>query len=136
MTGEDAAFWQRALDAVGSAERELPFNPNASASRAYYAAFYAVSAWFAAKGFFFTSHDGAEIALHRDLVKPGILPKTFAENFRTLRKARQVGDYGILDNISPDEATAFLHTAREVLEAIHRLNPGLFSRPGWMTTQS
>jgi len=52
------------------------------------------------------SHDGVEIAIHRDFIRRGVFSKTFAETFKTLRKSRQVCDYGILDDIPESEARA------------------------------
>ena len=41
------SLWNRAKDALRVARHDLAVSPDAVASRAYYAAFYAVSAWFA-----------------------------------------------------------------------------------------
>jgi uncharacterized protein (UPF0332 family) len=61
-------LWERARRALATARRDLPADPDAAASRAYYAAFYAVSALFAAEGKSFRKHSAVETAVHRDLV--------------------------------------------------------------------
>jgi len=49
-------LWIRALDALHTAKVDLSVSYDATASRAYYAAFYAVSAFFAIEGREFTRH--------------------------------------------------------------------------------
>ena len=47
MNSEAADLWQRAVQALATAQSLASSDPDAAASRAYYAAFYAVSSWFA-----------------------------------------------------------------------------------------
>ena len=63
-------YWRRALEALDVAKHDLSISADAAASRAYYAAFYAVSALFALKERSFAKHSGVEAALHRELVHP------------------------------------------------------------------
>ncbi|MCK4374884.1 MAG: HEPN domain-containing protein, partial [Candidatus Brocadiae bacterium] len=69
MRREALDLWERALDALRVAEQTTSLSPDAGASRAYYAAFYGVSALFAAEGRSFTRHTAVESAIHRDLVR-------------------------------------------------------------------
>lgn len=135
MTRESEALWRRALESFGAAGRELPFSPNVAAGRAYYAAFYAVSAHFALSGVLFNSHEAVEISFHKELVKPGLVPKEFSELWKGLKKARQIGDYGVFDDVSASGARTNLDSARTIIEAVFRLHPGTFSRPSWMETE-
>ncbi len=66
------AFWDRAEKAQIVARHDLQISPDAAASRAYYAAFYAVSALFALEGRTFRKHSALEAAVHHDLVKMGL----------------------------------------------------------------
>lgn len=50
MNEEAASLWDRAIQAFQTAKALTKSDPDASASRAYYAAFYAVSALFTAEG--------------------------------------------------------------------------------------
>jgi uncharacterized protein (UPF0332 family) len=59
-----ADFWIRALDAFHVAKTIVSISPDSSASRAYYAAFYAVSAHFAILGKSYTKHSAVETAVH------------------------------------------------------------------------
>jgi len=49
-------LWERAEDAVRVSENNLSISPDSAASRAYYAAFYAVSALFALRGVVYRKH--------------------------------------------------------------------------------
>ncbi len=51
-----ADLWQRSEEALRTAETDLAVSFDAAASRAYYAAFYAVSALFALEGREFVKH--------------------------------------------------------------------------------
>lgn len=69
MNPEAAALWDRAQKAVASARALVETDADGAASRAYYAAFYAVSALFSVEGKAFTKHTAVAAAVHRDLVK-------------------------------------------------------------------
>lgn len=56
MTQEAADLWARALQAFHTSRREAVTDPDTAASRAYYAAFYAVSAMFILEGKNFSRH--------------------------------------------------------------------------------
>jgi uncharacterized protein (UPF0332 family) len=132
---EEKAFWERALTTINTAELVLDSDPDTSASCSYYAAFYAVSALFAGRKILFKSHDGVDIALNRDYIKTGILSKEIATMYRTLRKERQTGDYGLMDKIPRDSARADLGHAKKIIEAVYNLHPDEFARPGWMVSK-
>jgi uncharacterized protein (UPF0332 family) len=71
VSPEALDYWARAAQALQTAESLIDRDPDASSSRAYYAAFYAVSALFALEQVSHTKHTAVERAVHRDLVKPG-----------------------------------------------------------------
>ncbi|HEX2225225.1 MAG TPA: HEPN domain-containing protein [Thermoanaerobaculia bacterium] len=56
MSPEVLDFWSRARKALETAEGLIEQDPDASASRSYYAAFYAVSALLALEGKSFRKH--------------------------------------------------------------------------------
>ena len=117
MTPEVTDLWQRALQALRTAERLVEDDPDASASRSYYAAFYAVSALLAFDQRSFAKHTAVERAVHRDLVKPGIWPVEVGAAFSWLVTLRTTGDYGGEQHVEPEDARAALERARLVLEA-------------------
>ena len=63
--------WQRAVGALEIAEHAVRTDPDSAASRAYYAAFHALTALFALRGQSFSKHSAIRVALHRDLIKTG-----------------------------------------------------------------
>jgi uncharacterized protein (UPF0332 family) len=126
---------QDAIDLWGRAERSLETSaklvkedPDAAASRAYYAAFYAVSALFALQGKTFTKHRTLEAAVHRDLVKPGTWSTDLGGAFSELVRLRRTGDYGGQLHVSLDEAREAVNKARRIVQTIRDANPD-FTKP-------
>jgi len=129
MNKEAQDFWDRAVESLGAAEELLPKYADACASRAYYAAFHAVSAWFALRGQTFTRHSAVETAVHRDLVKAGHWPSDLGKAYSFLLELRFTGDYGGGKHVSREEAEKAVHNARRILQAVHQLNPEAFPIP-------
>lgn len=75
-----------------------------ASSRAYYAAFHAVSAALAGRGLFFSSHGQVLGAFNKEFVKTGRLPTESFQIIRRLFEHRQVGDYSA--TVSIDRSTA------------------------------
>ena len=123
MTSEAADYWQRALQALRTAESLVDSDPDASASRSYYAAFYATSALLAFQHQTFSKHTAIERAVHRDLVKTGIWPVEAGAAFSWLANLRYTGDYGGRDHVDLDEAKTAVEKARLVLETARSTAP-------------
>jgi uncharacterized protein (UPF0332 family) len=113
----------RARKAVLVARGVLPLDPDTAASRAYYAAFYAVSAHFAELEQTFTKHSAVEAAVHRDLVKTGIWPVSLGQSFSRLVQLRARGDYGGGRHVSPFEAIEAVEAAEAIIRAIPETAP-------------
>jgi len=128
MKAEPADLWSRALKAFQTTQKLLPLDPDAAASRAYYAAFYAVSALFALEGKTFSKHAAVESAVHRDLVKPGLWPVECGQDYSLLFELRSTGDYGGAEHVSDQEAAEALEAARRILQIIQDTNPD-FTKP-------
>lgn len=96
MTAELARTeWDRARDAFRDAELLLANGGfDGAASRAYYAAFQAVTALFALEGRTFTKHAALESAIHRDLVKAGKWRADLGRDYSFCLELRNVSDYG------------------------------------------
>ena len=113
--------WTRAQRALESARLLAATDPDSAASRAYYAAFHALTAFFAVRGQTFTRHAAIRAALHRDLVQPGILSPESGRTFDYLMDLRETGDYGGLARVSEEDANACLAKAEQFVTALRSL---------------
>lgn len=129
MNPRAADLWKRAREALGVA-RKMEESPDHSAATAYYAAFYAVSAYFALEGREFKTHKAVELALHRELILLGKLPQEVGQDFRRLSQARQTGHYGGNEHVSREEAEDSLECAKAVFSAIEGILPPGFDDKG------
>lgn len=89
-----------------------------ASSRAYYAAFSAVSALLLSKGLAFSSHGQVIGAFNREYVKTGIFPAEFAGVLQELFEARQLSDYDPLPAISLEDAQSHIASAEKMVESI------------------
>jgi hypothetical protein len=123
VNNDASDFWTRARQALITANALRSQDPDAAASRAYYAAFYAVSAHFAGQGKFFTKHSGIETAVHRDLVRCGFLSADLGAGYSSLVNLRTAGDYGGGAHVSEQDAQMACETAACIVAAIAKINP-------------
>jgi uncharacterized protein (UPF0332 family) len=120
------ALWHKAQEALHAARHTLAVSADATASRAYYAAFYAVSAHFALAGRTFKKHSTLEAAVHRDLVKNGIWPKEQGQGFSYLVQLRYKGDYSATDQVTHEQAENAVDVAAGILKTVADANPNEF----------
>lgn len=116
-------LWKRAKEALLTAEADLSVSFDATASRAYYAAFYAVSAVFALEGCDFSKHSEVRAAVHRDLVKAGRWPAERGEDYSFLLRLRETGDYGGGRHVTEEQATEAIAAAKRIIDVIERSHP-------------
>ena len=126
MTELAQGFWEKALDSLKAANYVLPASAEAAASRAYYAAFYAVSALFAERGRTFKKHTAVQAAVHRDLVAAGEWCQELGEGYSFLLKLRGAGDYSALVRVTADEARKSTKIAADIVKAVANANPSAF----------
>ena len=86
-----------------------------AASRAYYAAFHAISAALYAKGLSFSSHSQTIGAFNREFVKTALYPVGFGEKIQKLFDDRQTGDYDIASPIDGETADEDIAIAEDIL---------------------
>lgn len=91
-----------------------------ASSRAYYAAFHAISAVLLAHGATYTRHGQVLGAFNRDFVHPGHFPSTFTMLLTRLYENRQSGDYGLIAGVTETEARADVTDAQQIVEAVRR----------------
>ena len=121
MNAEASELWGRARRALETAGTIPLVDPDAVASRAYYAAFYAASAWLAEVGQSYSKHSAIERAVHRDLVKPGLVPVAHGAHYSWLNSLRNTGDYGGQLHVSASDAEMALLRSGEFVAAIAAL---------------
>jgi uncharacterized protein (UPF0332 family) len=122
-------LWCRAKKALAVAEVALSLDPDSAASRAYYAAFFAVSARFALEGKAFAKHSALEAAVHRDLVKTQLWPVELGQAYSRLSQVRSIGDYGEIEHVSEARAKEAIDFATDILKAVAKECPQVFSFP-------
>lgn len=127
MNAYSLDLWGRARKALLVAKSTLALDSDAAASRAYYAAFYAVSAYFALKGQTFKRHSAVESAVHRDLVKAGLWPRELGAGYSALMELRSTGDYGDLEHVSDEEAYEAVKITENILRAVADTHPEIFT---------
>ena len=116
-------YWlEKAHEALESARLEykderLTFAMN----RIYYACFYALTAVFRDRDKMFKKHKGLRSALHRDLVRSGVLEERWGKFFDDVFEARQRGDYTPMVTFEPDQIEEFLKQAEAFLHEIENL---------------
>jgi uncharacterized protein (UPF0332 family) len=130
VNDESRDLWERARDSLRAAEALLPISADAAASRAYYAAFFAVSALFALEGRTFRRHSAVEAAVHRDLVRTGRWPAERGATYARLFELRQTGDYGVGEHVTPADARQAAEAARDILAAVAAEGPEEFAQAG------
>jgi uncharacterized protein (UPF0332 family) len=116
-----AVEWDRAHKALASARQLAHNDPDSAASRAYYAAFHALTSVFALRGETFTKHSAIRAALHRDLIQPGLVPAENGRDYDFLMELRETGDYGGMSQVTRENAQTAISKADLFLHAMDRL---------------
>lgn len=124
-------LWRRAVTAlrtggIDAGEKDY----DAAASRAYYAAFYAVSAVPAMEGKTFKRHSAVDASLHKDLIRSGRWPAELGSDYQSLRTLRNTGDYGGLEHVAAEQAEKAIEAAQRILEVAARTCPQLEQHTG------
>ena len=120
--------WDRAMDAFRDAQLLLANGGfDGAASRAYYAAFHAVTALFALGGRTFTKHSAVEAAVHRDLVKAGEWSGDLGRDFSFCVELRGLGDYGTEVRVDAKQAADAVASAGRILATVRDALPMNFA---------
>jgi uncharacterized protein (UPF0332 family) len=120
-------LWIRAINTLENAKANLGLSPDTAANRAYYAAFFAVSALFASEDKIFTKHSGTRSAVHKELINTGRWPETLGDDYDTLMDLREVADYGVLKHAETEDANDAISSSARILRAVHEEKPEVFS---------
>jgi uncharacterized protein len=89
-----------------------------SASRTYYAMFYAVEALLLSREHSFSKHSAVISAFGKEFVKTGIFDSRFHRYILNAFDLRNAGDYGSIHAVSEEKARQTIEEASELLAAI------------------
>jgi uncharacterized protein (UPF0332 family) len=89
-----------------------------ASSRAYYAAFHAISAALLSRDETYSRHAQVLGAFNRAFVHSGLFPKEFTTLLTRLFENRQSGDYDVLPGVTEAEARQDVADAQRIVEAI------------------
>jgi uncharacterized protein (UPF0332 family) len=118
------ALLQKAFQALESARSEYQAGRfDGAVNRAYYACFYAASAVMLQRGKQFVKHAGLRSAIHRDLVKTGLLAVQWGKVFDRAFENRQAADYLILFVFAPEQVEQLIQDAEGFVEEMQKLLP-------------
>ena len=112
--------WQRARRIIQTASMLVESDPESAASRAYYAAFHALTALFALRGQSFKKHTALRAALHRDLIKSGEWPRERGKDYDLLTELREASDYGEMARIIDQDAHRAVEAAQRIIAACQK----------------
>lgn len=126
MTPEEQALVQYRLERAREAldEAGLLFDNghlHTYVNRLYYACFYAMSALLLTRGLSSSRHAYVRSVLHKDFIRPGIIPLEYGQIFDLLFNNRQKGDYSDLVVFRAEQVKDWLPQAREFVEYISGL---------------
>ena len=116
---------QRANRALQTAEMLVSTDAESAVSRAYYAAFHAVTAVFALRGRSFTKHSALRAAVHKDLVKSGEWSVELGKDYDLVMSPRQTGDYGGTAYVSEENARRAVEASQRIITACQEELSGL-----------
>jgi len=92
-----------------------------SASRAYYAAFYAATAILLHEGLELSKHSAVIASIHQRFVKTGKLDQEQGKSLNWLFELRGIGDYGVTAHVSRKDVDQAIDAAERFLAAIKSL---------------
>jgi uncharacterized protein (UPF0332 family) len=91
-----------------------------ASSRAYYAAFHAVSTALLSRDETYSSHAQVLGAFNKGFVYPGLFPREFTTLLTRLFEDRQSGDYDVLPGVTEAEAHQDVADAQRIIEAVRQ----------------
>ena len=126
MTPEEQALVQYRLERAREAveEAKLLFEAghlHTYVNRLYYACFYAMSALLLTQGLSASKHTHVRSLLHKEFIRPGIIPLKYGQIFDLLFNNRQKGDYSDLVVFRTEQVKGWLPQAREFVEYVSGL---------------
>jgi uncharacterized protein (UPF0332 family) len=116
-------YWiQKAHESMDAARSDYDSGRYAIAVRnLYYACFYSLTAVLLDRGQTFKKHSGVKAALHRDLIKGGLLEPGWGKFYNKIFDSRHEGDYQPLRTFDQEEVKEFLGQAEGFITQMEML---------------
>jgi uncharacterized protein (UPF0332 family) len=92
--------------------------PDFSASRSYYAMFYAAEAILLTRNLSFSKHKAVISAFGKEFAKTGIFSYDLHRYISDAFDIRQAGDYGPIGSVNEEKAQSLIEQAKEFIEKI------------------
>lgn len=121
--------WNRAWRTLNSGKLLLKTDPDSSVSRAYYASFHGLTAYFALREMTFSKHTAIRSALHKELICTKLLKADIGQAYDFLMDLREVGDYGGINKVSEENAEMALEKSEAILNSIKEISTELSAIP-------
>jgi uncharacterized protein (UPF0332 family) len=119
MTEEAGKYLERARTALAAAQQNIQIDASTAANRAYYSAFYAITALLVfERGKSLKRHSAVEAAVFRDFVNTGRWPQDLGNKFRELGRLRTTADYDVMQSITVQRSQQAVADAEAILSAI------------------
>ena len=109
--------WERAQRTIKTAVALLESDPESATSRAYYAAFHALTALFALRSRSFKKHTALRAALHKELIKTDQWSVELGRDYDFLMDLREISDYSGVGRVSEENARCAVEAAQRVITA-------------------
>jgi uncharacterized protein (UPF0332 family) len=91
-----------------------------SASRSYYAMFYATETVLLTKNLSFSKHKAVISAFGKEFVRTNLMPQSLHQYLRNAFKLRQLGDYGLPGSVSEKKAQILIEQTKEFIETVEK----------------
>lgn len=91
-----------------------------AASRAYYSMFYTLEALFLYRDESYSKHSAVIATFGKDFIKTGIFEKKFHQYILDAFDLRNLGDYGVMNSVFPEQASELITHAKELLNLIRQ----------------
>jgi uncharacterized protein len=103
-------YWmEKARESMESARSEFDSSRNTTAVRnLYYACFYALTAVLLKEGHSFKKHTAVKAALHKDLIRTGMVEPGWGKFYNRIFDSRHEGDYQPLRTFDAEEVKVLL----------------------------
>lgn len=116
-------YWvEKARESIDSAKSEFDSGRNTTAVRnLYYACFYALTAVLLKEGKSFKKHTAVKAALHKDLIRTGMVEPGWGKFYNRIFDSRHEGDYQPLRTFDAEEVKLYLDQGADFIARMENL---------------